>query len=209
LTYIFSQNSKAISRFESIAENIKYINPTGNEHCEAPHFYSVPRGIVEGEGRLQPTLRQASKLADPIHSLQLAAISDLRGQPIFSNAYADLAVTGRRAMTNFRVLHYSGKISEQMVFERLSKEHDLSQYNHEKIWAAISKAIDRAYKVSNVILFGNSIERQRLGWLAVSGEDDQPYRPINVSATEFTQFDLNVYVACFVDDLGAVVADDS
>jgi hypothetical protein len=38
------------------------------------------------------------------------------------------------------------------------------------------------------------VQRQKLGWIAVSGEDDRPHRPVNVPSTEFQQYDLAVDV---------------
>ena len=58
----------------------------------------------------------------------------------------------------------------------------------------VSLALTRAYKVANTIRVGNSPERQALGWIAVSGEDDQPHRPVNVPSAEFPQYDLAVTV---------------
>lgn len=42
-----------------------------------------------------------------------------------------------------------------------------------------------------------SPERRALGWIAVSGEDDQPYRPVNVPSTKFPQFHTLVKVEKF------------
>jgi hypothetical protein len=36
--------------------------------------------------------------------------------------------------------------------------------------------------------------RNSLGWIAVSGEDDSPHRPINVPSSDFPQYDLSVLV---------------
>src|SRR5260370_31065216 len=42
---------------------------------------------------------------------------------------------------------------------------------------------------------GTSTEERRvLGWIAVSGEDDQPHRPVNVPSAEFPQYDLAITV---------------
>ena len=59
---------------------------------------------------------------------------------------------------------------------------------------AIDSALNRAYNVANAIRFANSPDRRRLGWIAVSGEDDQPHRPVNVPSAEFPQYDLTVTV---------------
>jgi len=71
--------------------------------------------------------------------------------------------------------------------------------------AACHTALDRAYAVANVLRVSNTVvvpggatdaspARKALGWIAVSGEDDQPYRPVNVPSTKYPQYDLVVPV---------------
>jgi pimeloyl-ACP methyl ester carboxylesterase len=43
----------------------------------------------------------------------------------------------------------------------------------------------------------NSPERKALGWIAVSAEDDQPYRPVNVPSSKFPQFNVKIDVPKF------------
>jgi pimeloyl-ACP methyl ester carboxylesterase len=70
---------------------------------------------------------------------------------------------------------------------------------------ACTKAVDRAFAVANVLRVGNMVpladgssdsspQRKALGWIAVSGEDDQPHRPVNVPSTKYPQHDLTVNV---------------
>jgi hypothetical protein len=59
--------------------------------------------------------------------------------------------------------------------------------------AAIDMALERAYRVAAALrLPHGSPERRALHWIAVSGEDDQPYLPVNVPGTEFPQFLVRV-----------------
>jgi hypothetical protein len=82
------------------------------------------------------------------------------------------------------------------------------------------RALDRAYRVANYLRTGQALrvalpwfttsgqltpaanaerirkatERSSLGWIAVSGEDDQPLRPVNVPSSDFPQYDIEVNV---------------
>ena len=67
------------------------------------------------------------------------------------------------------------------------------------------KALDRAYRVANFLRTGERgdtpalkaakiAERNALGWIAVSGEDNSPHRPVNVPSSDYPQFDLDVPV---------------
>ena len=44
------------------------------------------------------------------------------------------------------------------------------------------------------MLDAKTTERNVLGWIAVSGEDDAPHRPVNVPSSNFPQYDLDVVV---------------
>ena len=54
-----------------------------------------------------------------------------------------------------------------------------------------TKALGRAYKVAAFLRGGG---RGDLQWIAVSGEDDQPHRPVNVPRSAFPQYDVLVTV---------------
>jgi pimeloyl-ACP methyl ester carboxylesterase len=62
---------------------------------------------------------------------------------------------------------------------------------------AISPALDRAYAVAWA-LRGPAPQRnalrEPLGWIAVSGEDDTPHRPVNVPSPTYEQYDISVTV---------------
>ncbi len=138
---------------------------------------SFTNGFGANEARLRPDLRAAAKRADPRFSLCESAKAFARGDSVLGNAFADLSVTGRRSFAQFR--------------QDPPNERSLSCADGAR---GLTAALDRAYKVANVIRFGNSPERRTLGWIGVSGEDDQPYRPVNVPSTEFPQYDLAVTV---------------
>ncbi|MEK6624869.1 MAG: hypothetical protein AABY86_07875, partial [Bdellovibrionota bacterium] len=177
-----------------IADNITIVAPAGEEPCQHPFFYNAPPFILQDEGRLHKDLREAARRADPIFDLHQAALRYLQDSIDFGNAFADLSVTGKRSKSNFHVLHYTGKMNEESVLSSLHKDPSSTQYSEEQLLAASTRAINRAYKVANVIPYGNSPERRDLGWIAVSGEDDLPYRPVNVPSSEYPQYDLDVVV---------------
>jgi hypothetical protein len=128
------------------------------------------------EGRLRRELREAARKADPVSSLCESASAFERGDDVLGRAFADLSVTGKRSFARFRQLRV--------------READLGC----KARRGIAPALDRAYAVANTLRVGSVETRAGLGWIAVSGEDDQPHRPVNVPATEFAQHDLQVTV---------------
>ena len=149
------------------------------------------------EGRVRAELRAAAAKKDPIASLCEAARRFTRNQPAsantpsdseFGNAFADLSVTGKAALTRFVQLHPTDSmLRAQPACAGASP-------------TGISAALDRAYRVADVLRGPHdSPERTALGWIAVSGEDDQPYRPVNVPTNrgKFPEFHLLVNVPKF------------
>jgi pimeloyl-ACP methyl ester carboxylesterase len=148
------------------------------------------------EGRLRVELRAAAAAArkDPIHGLCQAAQSFTRNHPAsantpsdhdFGNAFADLSVTGKAAFAQFVRFHPNeASLRANPACAGASP-------------AAITAALDRAYHVANALRGSHSSpERQALGWIAVSGEDDQPYRPVNVPTNNgrYPEFQILVSV---------------
>ncbi|HVH72819.1 MAG TPA: alpha/beta hydrolase [Candidatus Dormibacteraeota bacterium] len=173
-------------------------------------MYNSPPGSVTGapgstlganEGRLRPELRDVARRRDPIYSLCQAAQRFTRNAPPsantpsdqeFGNAFADLSVTGKAAFARFVQLHPN----EAILRSNCPGVSD----------AAISTALTRAYRVANALRVPHesqdrheSQERQDLKWIAVSGEDDQPYRPVNVPTNlgGFPEFQTAVNVPGF------------
>jgi pimeloyl-ACP methyl ester carboxylesterase len=114
------------------------------------------------------------------------------------NALADLAVTGRVAYTRFQSLQpIEASVVQQItsgigvllnetmftVGELFNLLTTLPGANPAMINSAVSAALDRAYAVAWA-LRGPAAQRDAarvpLGWIAVSGEDDKPHRPVNV-----------------------------
>ena len=169
-------------------------------------IFNVPvaRNIGSNEGRLNNDLRAAASDPRPLYSLGLAAYAFATNDPQMVNmatAFADLSVTGRRAFENFKA---GGGPKEPYCQGLLSgRPPTLSEA---AVLDGCGKALDRAYRVANFLRTGQaaetaaektkkSSERLALGWIAVSGEDDQPHRPVNVPSSDHPQYDLDVYVA--------------
>src|SRR5262249_17453194 len=70
----------------------------------------------------------------------------------------------------------------------------------ESVRRATTTVLDRAYRVAWFLR--GATARGDLGWIAVSGEDDLPHRPVNVPRTPYPQHDLTVMVP---GDLGHVL----
>ena len=165
------------------------------------------------EGRLQKALRDAAAAALPLQSLTQAAFKFATGDAddaVWGNAFADLSVTGHRAFANFRQTLPGEWFCESLIGQRpppLTADQILAGWQppppmtNDQVLAGCEKALDRAYRVANFLRTGErgdtpalktakTAERNALGWIAVSGEDDSPHRPVNVPSSDFPQFDL-------------------
>jgi hypothetical protein len=162
----------------------------------APGAINVPaaHNIGANEGRLNPSLKVTAAAAQPLQSLRLAALRFAAGDAVWGNAYADLAVTGHKSFAIFR---------QAPPGETLCQS--LSGQGPGDVVNGCRTALDRAYRVANFLRTGERgdtpalkaakmAERNALGWIAVSGEDDAPHRPVDVPSSDFPQFDLQVNV---------------
>lgn len=170
----------------------------------SPSFNVPPaHNIGFSEGRLRSDLRETARAADPLNcSLPLAAYYFSIGDKTLGKAYADLSVTGRRAFDQFR----GGLPGEDFCQSRALQPPQCagaaaSGYTPGRATAAgCREALDRAYSVANYLRIGQAHHtkkewRDSLGWIAVSGEDDQPHRPVNVPSSVYPQYDIEVEVA--------------
>ena len=188
-------------------------------------FDPPPRFVEAGsDGRLIRTLRWAAQRKDPRELLAYAAAAFYRAtHPTASslpdddvalgNALADLAVTGRIAYTRFDAQHpIEAEVVTRMTTEVFDFMVDVIPAGAElsaltalptgttpaQLAGAIGTALDRAYDVVWALrgpLAQRAAARAPLGWIAVSGEDDVPHRPVNVPAPPFEQYELPVTVA--------------
>jgi pimeloyl-ACP methyl ester carboxylesterase len=170
--------------------------PAYNPAALANPDRNVRPNIGANEGRLRADLRNAAARRNPVESLCRSAEAFSLGNASDGNAFADLSVTGRRAYAAFR----AQPPQEAQIFACLQNNPRTKALSADVLQLAATRALDRAYQVAKVIRTGGwakpgvNPERQPLGYIAVSGEDDQPHRPVNVPSAEFPQYDLDVQV---------------
>ena len=147
--------------------------------------------VGANEGRLRADLREAARLASPVESLARATMYFARGDEPNGKAFAELSVTGRLAFERFR---RSPPTEAQVLAAFRTVAPATAALPSAALSRAARTALARAYRVASVVRGGGlcAVERRKLGWLAVSGEDDQPHRPVNVSSAPFPQYDLKV-----------------
>lgn len=156
-------------------------------------------------GRLVPTLRDAARTGDAREILVRSALEyyllrhpELRaGLPLVAQALADLAVTGQAAYASFRRLAPNEAGLAGPLAERLRATFPAHVPLAGEVSAALQQALRRSYQVAWALRGPTPYriaERDRLGWIAVSGEDDPPHRPVNVPSAPFPQYDMAVRV---------------
>jgi len=159
--------------------------------------------IGANEGRLRSELRSAAAAAEPREPLRKASFRFAAGDVVWGNAYADLTVTGRRAFANFRQLMPGDPFCQWVV--GTIPPLGTPPVTPAAVLNGCRTALDRAYRVANFLRTGQRgdtpalkaakrAERNALGWIAVSGEDDSPHRPVNVPSSDYPQYDLVVRV---------------
>jgi pimeloyl-ACP methyl ester carboxylesterase len=156
--------------------------------------------------RLKQPLRDVAREKNPTTALANAAVKYYAGDKSSGDAFADLSVTGRAAYDRF--------LSHQPTADEvMSQAVPLAGKNPDqtKFRAAVQEAIARAYEVAWALRGPNGQQRfqlrKSLGWIAVSGEDDPPARPVNVPSglpifaadgktqvSSYPQYELPVFV---------------
>src|SRR4051812_21638184 len=173
------------------------------------YFSPIPAAIIEPSGvatagRLISALRSAAQTKSATEILTRAVVA--KCQPIqpglignLAMPLADLAVTGRVAYSDFTSTHPQvGGPIQAAALARLTAA-GTPGITPQVVQQAMSDVLDRAYQVAWFVR--GQTARGNLGWIAVSGEDDLPHRPVNVARTMFQQHDLVFAVA---GDLGAI-----
>lgn len=192
------------------------INPPADPWDESfINFAPPPVQFLEPDGdftyRLIPELRQAAQTKDPMQILARAAeafffatnfaetILDKRAALARGNAFADLAVTGREVYAEFSGKVFSGGADSAQLklgtIDLLVAQDPIPSFTGEQIDEATSMALDRAYKVAWALRGAPGQQaalRAELGWIAVSGEDDKPHRPVNVPPPPYEQYEIVV-----------------
>lgn len=136
--------------------------------------------------RLKPELRDAAQRKSPLFDLGQAAALYYNGDNLRGNAFADLAVTGHRVYEEFRK-HQPTQDEVTAEARALLTQSPFASHlplDELKLRDAAGAAQNRAYEVAWALRNPNAEERYQvrrlLGWIAVSGEDDAPDRPVNV-----------------------------
>jgi hypothetical protein len=173
--------------------------------------FGIPPGhnIGAHEGRLRADLRAIARARDPLGcSLRLAAAEYATGNNLTAQAYADLSVTGRRAFEQFRFEAPKAAYCDTILPRRGMRPLNpacpapAAPPSEAALREGCLRALDRAYDVANFLRTGQLLQanpkkkrdRDALGWIAVSGEDDQPHRPVNVPSSDYPQYDIKVGV---------------
>lgn len=209
-----------------IAQNQNTIQPPA-ETCNSPVplFQSsyeaaayVPM-VTEpnGEGRLVKSLRDVAASHDPVFALGNSIRSFYHGDTVMGNAFADLAVTGRRSYASFlqkQQILGAGETQLENELETLLANAswwgtDWNTLDFAKVNSSRTTALRRAYLTAWAIretidtyedgtkTWGararNEIHTSKQTWMAVSCEDDPPHRPVNMpSSTPWPSYDLPV-----------------
>lgn len=174
-----------------------------DETCAVARQFYGALVVPNQEGRLNDTLRNAARTrkvvqgsptgqGDAVAILTMAAVERVRTQfddtppnPMLATALADLAVTGRAAYGDFCSVLPQDSSIQQAVQTQFAGDPRASST---LIGECVAAVLDRAYSVA-WFLSGQSA-RGDLGWIAVSSEDDAPYRPVNAAGSRFPQHDL-------------------
>jgi hypothetical protein len=136
-----------------------------------------------------------------------------------AQAYADLSVTGHNAFKKFRRDLPAEPYCQTLATRAFADKCPAVGVppSAAALVSGCHQALDRAYKVANFLRAGQALriaspwftpngeytreadleqrrkrdDRNALGWIAVSGEDDSPRRPVNVPSSDFAQYDLD------------------
>lgn len=179
---------------QNISNNRDYLTPPEIESCEVPDFYPTPTHFAGINGRLIKPLREAAADTGVITDLVEATKYRIRGQDDWAQAFADLAVTGSLAMESFKRVHATPEQRDRTIIFRIKNDPEFKDRPESEIKLALSAVLDRAYAVANAIAFGENPARKNLGWIAVSGEDDMPSRPVNIPSSKYIQRNIDVNI---------------
>jgi hypothetical protein len=180
----------------------------------SPPDYHVPpaelladskKDIVANDGRVNPLIRLHAQMRDPRMILANAVMAHLSSPvlyggvikfplivpPKYAPALAQLAVTGREAFSKFSSWHPQ----TPDLIKQVQQAYPNRKLNPSALQSAASAMLDVAYSTLWAVR-GNDATwrayRSKLGWIAASGEDDLPHRPVNVYTAPYPQYDVPV-----------------
>ncbi len=176
------------------------------EACSgAGRYVPVPQQFLPppdkaSEGRVNDYLRRVAAMRDPQLILTTATLGTSLGDtPDMVQAAAQLAVTGRAAFTKFKQWH-PGVSDLISVISAVAKVPVPAVGNPwAKALAGLSanalevnavRALNTAYETARLLTANDANSYNawlKAPWIAVSGEDDPPHRPVNVNRSPFPQ----------------------
>lgn len=163
----------------------------------AGYFAPPPHLVVGNEWRAAPPLAVAARTMNATAILTDAVVAQVQQHltPSATNlglSLADIAVTGRVAFADFAwtMPQNNGPIGPAAVAKLTAL--GVSGVTPEIVAIAVSEVLDRAYRVAWFLRAQTA--RGNLGWIAVSGEDDLPHRPVNVPSSAYPQGELTFTV---------------
>jgi triacylglycerol esterase/lipase EstA (alpha/beta hydrolase family) len=171
----------------------------------------------ENDGRLTDFLRALTRTADPRLILANAVSLWLGGGSTalpweggtitnppqtppdrgLATAVAQLAVTGRKAFDAFASWTPHGSPQDADLAAEYASKFPASAFTPAQIQDAATHILDAAYTGLWAIRSndpGWRAQRLAMPWIAVSGFDDTPHRPVNVPTAPYPQYDLSFTV---------------
>lgn len=179
------------------------VDPGAPEQCDPS--LSDYRVLKDGDGRLNNAYRSHAQLRDARKILANAVKLHVgvpvvvqfglvpipvAPNPTIAVGLAQLAVTGRAAFSSFEAWHPQDNDLLQLAASELPGFKDRAA-----LQAAATKMLDVAYTTAWAIRANDATwraRREQLGWIAASGEDDLPHRPVNVPSAPYPQYDIQV-----------------
>ena len=198
------------------------IIPLPDEPCNGlplPQTFQGPAQLVDpsNEFRLSLPLRAAAATFNSYEILSQAAVAHLAtmnggtGDPQLGDALADLAITGRKSYHHFKANPFPDAMLKQMTAAKAALTPSIPA-SPADVASAVHRALVRAYKVAWAIrgpANRRAAIRSPLGWIAVSGEDDTPHRPVNVPAPPHEQYEIPVTVGGITVQTRFFIANDA
>jgi pimeloyl-ACP methyl ester carboxylesterase len=158
--------------------------------------------VKENDGRLHDFLRAHAQSVDPLKILASAVTLSLGVGTTFGTppipadtslvaAVAQLAVTGRKSFGKFA----QNPPQDSDLVVAVHSFHPGTSFNATALANAAHSVLDTAYQALWAIWRndpGWRSFRSQLGWIAASGADDTPHRPVNVPTAPYPQYDIAV-----------------
>jgi pimeloyl-ACP methyl ester carboxylesterase len=194
------------------------LDHTCYEKLRTPDYFLPPpnmdpgpnQGLDENEGRVTDIVRRHAALRDAtgmgdakkilVNAVLMALGIPITAGPIsfapdptLATVLAQLAVTGRQAFDVFKVW----KPKDADLVKAVHDAMPGTTFDNAKLKTAATMVLDTAYTALWTIranVAGWRAQRSPMGWIATSGEDDLPHRPVNIPTAPYPQHDVEVSV---------------